>query len=66
MIGSAECPYCNCLVSEDFVIFGGDLLHRRCFDQISADLEDFGDPVEPVFSVNGVLEQAVEFDCAKI
>lgn len=63
MVGSAECPYCNCLVSKDFVIFGGDLLHRRCYEQISADLDGAQVPVpslsaEPVFTFN---EQDIQF-----
>lgn len=40
MVGSAECPYCSCLVSVDFVVFGSDLLHRHCYEQISADLDE--------------------------
>lgn len=64
MVGSAECPYCNCLISDDFVVFGGDALHRRCYEQISKDLDEGDDPVtaeavEPIFVVFD--EQEIQF-----
>lgn len=64
MVGSAECSYCNCLISDDFVVFGGDVLHRRCYEQISEDLDEGVTPVtaeavEPIFVF--LDEQEIQF-----
>lgn len=62
MVGSAECSYCNCLISDDFVVFGGDVLHRRCYKQISEDLDEVvttAEVVEPIFVF--LDEQEIQF-----
>lgn len=63
MVGSAECSYCNCFVSDDFVVFGGDILHRRCYEQISVDLDEEVMPVpEMTFKPSFVVdEQEIQF-----
>ena len=35
----AVCPFCDCSVSEDFVVFGGEILHSECFQELGEELE---------------------------
>jgi len=35
----ANCPYCEEPVSEDLIIFGGDVLHRQCYQEAFSILE---------------------------
>ena len=55
----ANCPYCDCAVSGSFVIYGGEVLHKDCFDKINEDLDG-------VPAVSPVMEELDPFTVFKV